>query len=327
MTIAKTKGQQEQIFENYVLADTEPIYSKLGTQSALRIHLLAAIASNFVNDLEGISRFIKSTFYSYQSETYYLEGEIESALEFLIQNGFVEEMSHGYCGTLFGVRTSALYVDPLSALTLKTSLENSYKKDVSPLSFLYAICATPDLRSLYLRGSDGWVEEKADRVKGTILIEPPVPSSQEYEWFLGDLKTAFLLEDWIEEIPVDRLVAKYNVWPGDIHNVVEKAEWLLHAAREFARMYNFSCVSDIGDIVLRVHHGCKHELLNLVALRGVGRIRARALFNEGFKTVNDLRGVPVDRIAHIKTIGAAVAKSIKSQIGEQVRGETALERY
>ena len=108
---------------------------------------------------------------------------------------------------------------------------------------------------------------------------------------------------------------------------MEKAEWLLHAAREFARMYNFSCVSDIGDVVLRVHHGCKHELLNLVALRGVGRIRARSLFNEGFKTVNDLRGVPVDRIAHIKTIGMAVAKSIKSQIGEQIRGERVLGEY
>ena len=112
------------------------------------------------------------------------------------------------------------------------------------------------------------------------------------------------------------MVSKYNIWPGDIYNIVEIAEWLLHATREFARMYNFSYVSEINDIILRVHNGCKHELLNLISLRGIGRIRARALYNEGFKTVNDLRGVPIERIAKIKTIGRAVATSVKHQIGE-----------
>ena len=81
-------------------------------------------------------------------------------------------------------------------------------------------------------------------------------------------------------------------------------------------MYNFSCVSEINDIILRVHNGCKHELLNLISLKGIGRIRARALYNEGFKTVNDLRGVPIERIAKIKTIGKAVATIVKNQIGE-----------
>jgi DNA repair protein RadC len=45
-------------------------------------------------------------------------------------------------------------------------------------------------------------------------------------------------------------------------------------------------------------------------------VRARAIFNEGFKTINDLRDVPVERIANIKTIGKAIATNIKNQIGE-----------
>jgi helicase len=160
------------------------------------------------------------------------------------------------------------------------------------------------------------VEEKAEHVKNSLLLDVPSASSDEYEWFLSDLKTAFLLEDWIEEIPYDRLTTKYNVWPGDIHNTVEIAEWLLHATREFARMYNFSCVSDINDLIIRVQNGCKHELLNLISLKGIGRVRARALYHEGFKTVNDLRNVPVERIAKIKVIGKAVAIQIKQQLGE-----------
>ena len=81
-------------------------------------------------------------------------------------------------------------------------------------------------------------------------------------------------------------------------------------------MYNFSCVSVLNDLLVRVQNGCKEELLNLVSLKGIGRVRARALYNEGFKTVNDLRDVPVERLARIKTIGKAVAASIKHQIGE-----------
>jgi helicase len=200
---------------------------------------------------------------------------------------------------------------------LKHALENVDNHEVTALSFLYAICATPDIRSLYLRGSDGWVEEQVERVRGSLLIDVPVSSSQEYEWFLSDFKTALLLSDWIEEIPVDRLVSKYNIWPGDIHSVVEIAEWLLHALREFARTYSFSFVSDIGAVLLRVHHGCKHELLNLVSLKGIGRVRARSLHTEDFKTVNDLRGVPLERLARIPHIGKAVASSIKNQLGER----------
>ena len=63
------------------------------------------------------------------------------------------------------------------------------------------------------------------------------------------------------------------------------------------------------------------ELLNLISLKGIGRVRARALHNEGFKTINELKGVPLKRLANVKTIGDAVAKSIKFQIGESIKGE------
>lgn len=316
ITIAKDSNQRDQIFDNYILADTEPIYSKLGSQAALRMHLLSAIATQFVRDMEGMYKFIVSTFYAYQADDSTIRSGVDTALEFLLENQFVEQMDHGYLATLFGTRTSSLYIDPLSAIQLKTALERSCHKESAPLSFLHAICATPDLRSLYLRGTDTWVEERAEHIQHALLLDIPSASSEDYEWFLSDLKTAFLLEDWIEEIPYDALVSKYNIWPGDIHNVVEIAEWLLHATREYARMYNFSCVSDVNNLLLRVQNGCKEELLNLVSLKGIGRVRARALYHEGFKTVNDLRDVPLERIAKIKMIGKAVATNIKHQIGE-----------
>jgi len=322
IAIAKTDAQREEIFNNYIMSDTEPIFSKLGNQAALRTHLLAAISTNFVDSMNGIYGFIDSTFYAYQSETFALKDQIDEAISFLEQNEFIERINKDkFMSTLFGNRTSSLYIDPLSALLLKKSLEKSCDKNAEPLSFIHAVCATPDVRSLYLRSGDTWVEEKAEKNKSVFLLDPPGLSNEEYEWFLSDLKTASLVEDWISEIHEDMIVTKYNVGPGDIHNTVETVQWLLHASREFARMYNFECVSDISDLMLRVQYGCKKELLNLVSLKNIGRVRARALFNEGFKTVGDLRGIPLQRIAQVKTIGEGVAKSIKTQIGESDKGE------
>jgi helicase len=325
IAIAKDSSQEEAIFSNYILADTEPIYSKLGTQPALRMHLLAAIATGFVRDLEGIIKFVHSTFYAYQADQSTIEQEVRSALEFLKENQFVESVRSGFIPTAFGTQTSSLYVDPLSAVRLKSALECVHSRDVRALGFLHAVCSTPDLRSLYMRGSDAWVEEKLEHVADELLVEVPARGSAEYEWFLSDLKTAFLLNDWIEEIPLDSLVTKYNVWPGDVHTVVEVAEWLLHALREYARMYEFSSISSISDVITRVQHGCKEELLNLVSLKGIGRVRARALYNAGFMTVNSLRGIPEERLAKIRGIGKAVAVNIKKQLGESVgTGNTVL---
>jgi len=322
ISIAKNLGQLDKIFDSYVLADTEPIYSKLGSQSALRMHILSSIAIGFVKNVDDVYNFIDSTFYAYQSDTIMLRDEIDQAIDFLKDNGFIEIINNNeYMSTLFGNRTSSLYIDPLSALQLKTALEKSCSRDTSDISFLHAVCTTPDVRSLYLRKSDSWVEEKAAMNTSDLLLVPDSVSGEEYEWFLSDLKTASLVEDWINEIHEDGIVNKYNVGPGDIHNIVEMVSWLLHASREFARMYNFDCVSDISDLMLRVEYGCKKELLNLLKLKGIGRIRGRALYKAGFHTIEDLRRVPIKRLANIKTIGEGIAKSIKSQIGESIDGE------
>jgi helicase len=317
ISIAKNEDQQQKIFDNYVMGETEPIFSKLGSQAALRMHLLSAISSDFVDSIEGIYRFIDSTFYAYQADTLALKDDIDRAIRFLQENGFIEIINKNqFMSTLLGKRTSSLYIDPLSALILKRSLEKSCGIRTTDLSLIHAVCSTPDVRSLYLRRADTWVEEKADQLNGEFLIDMPVMASDEYEWFLSDLKTASLVEDWIAEVHEDGIVNKYNVGPGDIHNIVEMVNWLLHAAREFARMYNFDCVSDLTELILRVQYGCKKELLNLVSLRGIGRIRARALYNSGFKTISDLHGVPLKRLAEVKTIGMAIARNIKKQIGE-----------
>ena len=131
---------------------------------------------------------------------------------------------------------------------------------------------------------------------------------------MAEVKTGCLLEDWINEVSEDEIIMKYQVGPGDIHNKVETAEWLLHAMQELARIFNFKAVSPLTKLIVRIRYGCREELLNLVKLYGIGRVRARALFKRGFKSIPDLRKASVSTLAGVPTIGKSIAKSIKEQV-------------
>jgi helicase len=180
-------------------------------------------------------------------------------------------------------------------------------------SYLHAICSTPDMRCLFLSSKDDWVEEEAKEKK--FLLPIPSPYDADYEFFLAEVKTALMLEDWIEERKEDEIITRYQVGPGDIHGRVETAEWLLHAMQELARLFNFDAVPVLAKLKMRVKYGCKEELLNLVKLRGIGRVRARTLYRHGFKTISMLRKASVETLAKLPGIGINIAKQIKEQVG------------
>jgi len=318
ITIAKKSGQKEMILSRYIHGETEPIFSKLGNQASLRMHLLAAIATGFVQTEEDITQFIDSTFYAYQAETYTLQDEIDSTIEFLLQHKFINESTVGYEATQFGMKTSSLYIDPLSAVEIKKSLTAAEKANKLPsdLAVLHTVCSTPDVRSLYLRKSDTWVEMMLDGCKDQLFCDVPPPFNGEFEWFLSDFKTALLLRDWIEERTEDEMIAKYGVGPGDIHGIVQTVHWLLHAMREFSRMYYFDAVSFLTGLGLRVEYGCKKELLTLVELKGIGRVRARQLYHNGYKSLDSLRKASIEQLSTVPTIGPGIASQIKDQLNQ-----------
>jgi len=308
--IAKNEKEKERLFYDYLQADVEPIYSKLGSEPALRMHVLSLISTDFAVTWEEIIEFIKKTFYTYQLQAV-PEEIIKDILNFLEENDFIIAKGERWEATRFGHKTSSLYLDPLSALKMRKALETG--KEGTPFSYLHAISSTPDMRCLYITKKDEWLEEEISRKK--FLLDVPLVISPEYEWFMAEVKTACLLEDWINEVSEDDIIKKYQVGPGDIHNKVETAEWLLHAMQELARIFNFDAVPPLTKLIMRVRYGCKEELLNLVQLYGIGRVRARALYKRGFKTINDLKRVSIETLASIPTIGKSIAKSIKEQVG------------
>jgi replicative superfamily II helicase len=63
------------------------------------------------------------------------------------------------------------------------------------------------------------------------------------------------------------------------------------------------------------------KLLPLVHLKGIGRIRARLLYKNGFTGISELKRAPLERLIAIPLIGSKLAKSIKEQVGGLVDEE------
>ena len=126
--------------------------------------------------------------------------------------------------------------------------------------------------------------------------------------------------DWIQELPEDQIIAKYFVGPGDIYSKVDTAEWLLHAMRELGRLFSYQNTRSLNELLQRIRYGVKKDLLDLTNLKGIGRVRARALAQAGYRKTQDIIGIDVNKLAQVPTIGKQIATDIKLQLGEKVSG-------
>ena len=56
-------------------------------------------------------------------------------------------------------------------------------------------------------------------------------------------------------------------------------------------------------------------------MRASGRGRARALFNAGYKTIEELKHASVTDLMNVPLIGPTVAKKIKEQVGGLIKAD------
>ena len=102
------------------------------------------------------------------------------------------------------------------------------------MGLLHAMASSPDMIQLYITAKEELsLEEFAVEHSDEFLL--PVPEDEvAMSFFLREVKTARLLLDWADEVDEDELGKRYGVGPGDIHNRVETARWLLHAMEALA---------------------------------------------------------------------------------------------
>ena len=319
--IAKSLWEHEGLIENYILNDTEDVISKLGTESALRTHVLSTIASGFAPTRQRLEEFFDATFFGYQrrNEHNYLGYIIDRVLVFLENEGMLVEGGDRVTASSLGHLVSKLYIDPLSAAKIIKGLRIA--ESVTPVSLLHLICSTPDVKRLYMRNKDyavitQFLNRHFDEFIGGV---PDRFRDVDYDWFLSEVKTAMIVYDWIEEVSEKVITDKYDIGPGDIRNLLDTVEWVSHALSEISSHLKLHNGKQSRELVQRIRYGVKHELLDLTQLRNIGRIRARRLYEGGFASRKELRKGGFAAVAAL--IGSAVAVDIFEQLGVTFEGE------
>ncbi len=318
LLIATSEDELEYLMLDYIQALPERIDSLLAQESALRGHALAAVASEYANTESGLLDFFGSTFYGYNYPTSGIKPILGNIIRYLNREDMIEYEGDRLRATDFGRRVSELYIDPITAVVMRDGLKRG-ALDVTDFTWLHLICHTPDMRpTLRPRRNDlelveSYFEDHRD--------EFAIPLSQtqdyiDYEDFLGEVKTAMVLEAWIKEVSENDLLERYNAQPGDRYTAVTNAEWLLYSAHELANILGMlEPRLHLRKLRDRVKYGVTEKLLPLVRLKGIGRVRAQVLYNSGLTSIAKLKHADLGQLTALPLIGPRIAQTIKEQIG------------
>ncbi len=321
--VARSELEIEDLLENYVNGDIEDVSSRLSLEPVLRMHLLAAIANNFVFDWQSMEDFFGKTFYAFQfGSLSSLFEKISSLLAELQQLGFVEGNEKRFKATVLGARVSELYLDPLSAHNLILALK---RNALDSFAFLFAFAGTFELYPLISvsakREAELW--EKLQGFAGDL------PADLQKEMFLdSDLlkkfNTALLLQSWIDELPEQAIAKEFNVQPGILHSKLLICDWLAYGAFELSKLLGLE--KNLPRLLVlrkRLKKGVREELLQLCELKWVGRVRARRLWHSNIRSIADLKNVPFEVLA--KLLGTDVAIKLKKQLGVDLPAKASAE--
>jgi helicase len=249
-----------------------------------------------------------------------LEEVAQRIVDFLEKEEMVRQLNGRYEATFFGKRVSDMYIDPVTACRLRESLKR-YRPGMGHFGFLHAVCSTPDMLNMYTRRNDAqWLDDLIGKRAKDLLCDIP-EMDEEYEYFRSEFKTAVTLDEWISETDEEKILEVMGIGPGDLRSKVELGKWLLYSMREMANMFNSDAYPPLTDLMTRMEQGVKQELLDLVRLKGVGRVRARSLFKKGYVNREALRRADARQIANVIGISDILAQSIKKQVGDADESE------
>jgi helicase len=318
--IAKDAGQVEQLFDWYIEAPAEDIHSKIAEPAALYTHILSIIASGFAATYPELIAFMNRSFYVHEHrQGRLMQRAVDTALRFLVSSGMVAEVGEHLGATDLGSLVSRLYIDPRSAAMILAGQKE--RTEYADIGLLQLICSTPDMPRLFARNSDRpqldrMIEEHAEE------LWLPIPEDEdEAEQFFRAIKTSMLLSDWADEMPDAKICERYTVGPGDVYGMVESVNWLLHATAELSRMFVPAFHENIRDYETCMKHGIRRELLPLVRLRGIGRVRARRLFNNGMTSPEAVKAAGIGAVTRI--LGKGIAEQVFTQLERKGRAGTA----
>jgi helicase len=301
-------SNRTELIDYYINGTPEPIKSKLTDDKALRTHVLSLISTNPGIKRNEIIEFFSETLSGSQDRKSTIKFKIQITLDYLELENLIKEKGERFVATEFGKKTSMLYIDPLTAVYFKKSLQKISKRKNHTLGFLHLITSSEDFFPKFsLRNKDYEMVGTLLENNASELIE----NISEYDCS----RSLLAMHAWINESSEIFLSDNLGIESGDMHRMVENADWLVHSLYEISKLETRDDILDELNIIRqRISYGIKEELVELVKIRGIGRIRSRILYKNGILNLHDLSEIQVKKLANIDKIGPTIAENIKIQL-------------
>ena len=292
----------------YINGEPEPIASKIIEDKSLRTHILSVIVTHPGIKKDEILEFFMQTLGGLQTRKATLKFAIGVSLRFLSGNNLILKKGERYAATNFGKKTSMLYIDPLTATVFRDSISGVSSKKRHTLGFLHLITSCEEFFPKFeLRERD---YEPASAMIENYHMEL-ITRISEYQCS----RSLLALQSWITEASELSIADTLGIESGDMHRMTENANWLSYCLREIAKHTDRAdLLEEFDDLQKRIDYGVKEELVGLVKVKGIGRVRARALFKHRIRSIDELRKIPASRLAKIDKIGASIADNIKAEL-------------
>ena len=310
LSVLVTNGDSERelAYNEYLCAKPSVIVSKLGVEPVMRFHALSLICDGTSSSITTLINFFKESFFGFDyGGEEFIESRVRIVTNDLVNWGFINELNNHLVPTKLGMRVNELYLDPLSAYKIIKGLEEPV---INPIGFIHLASSCGEIQSIRVQKNDyPFILEELAVHEDELIVQKPSPFSYEYEGFMRAFKTSLMINEWISERGEDLLLEEYGIPPGSLHQLLANLEWILYSIGEIADVKQVKGVKEFTNgLILRVKYGVKSDLLTLVSLRGIGRVRARKLYINGFKTVSELRSAGIEKIS--KIIGPNTARKL-----------------
>ncbi len=308
--IMANKAKEKHIREKYINGKPEDIESYILAEPNLRFHTLSLISE--ISEVDEIVKFFDMTFGMFRyGNPEAVERDIINIIKELKDWKFAEEKNKKLNLTPVGNRINQMYIDPLTAERYIVNFLHisSQFGSYDDIDILFILCTATEMPLLYIS------RDEEDAILGEFLSQENHRYLEEIggDTYLEKFKTANMFNAWVNEKSENYIYSTFNAPPGLLYQKVEILQWLAYAACEIGKILKFPQIKQLMEMHIRIKYGIRKELIELISIKGIGRVRARALFNAGFVNKDMLGKASVDEIARILK-SKKIAMEIKKEV-------------
>lgn len=315
ITIAGDDYERQTLRKNKIEKEARMLASRLN-EKGLETHLLNILASGLAKNIEELETFLCWTFMGLSECRGNITKNVETALRFLLDNGFVEqddrnEMKVSSLGTIVALKG----ITCLTAIELASFFGKAGDRDLTNLEILDAIASSDDGKRVYVqvarnehrgRKYDQFMREIFEGqqefmgtlfsyvIKSPLLFAPDEAKTR---------RQVLLLDRWIQGKKTPSLERDFESYHNATARTAEEMSWIMDAGSLIAQSIDFpkSLQDRLSILAERLLYGVEEKGLELARFRvvGLGRAGIRKLVKDGFANRKTIKETPLTILASI----------------------------